>query len=74
MIQIERERADLSVQLITLTDRLEDAEGTTDAQVQYKNNRYIFICCFKYCLYFFNLLTSIMKSLFLQFVDKIFRL
>eukprot|EP01083_Nonionella_stella_P130195 395117_1 len=30
--RIERERADLSVQLISLTDRLEDAEGTTDAQ------------------------------------------
>ncbi|VDM85650.1 unnamed protein product [Strongylus vulgaris] len=30
---IERERADLSVQLIALTDRLEDAEGTTDSQV-----------------------------------------
>lgn len=32
-LQIERERADLSVQLIALTDRLEDAEGTTDSQV-----------------------------------------
>lgn len=31
--RIERERADLSVQLIALTDRLEDAEGTTDSQV-----------------------------------------
>lgn len=31
--QIERERADLSVQLIALTDRLDDAEGTTDSQV-----------------------------------------
>ncbi len=32
-LKIERERADLSVQLISLTDRLDDAEGTTDAQV-----------------------------------------
>lgn len=34
-LQIERERADLSVQLISLTDRLEDAEGSTDAQVRH---------------------------------------
>ncbi len=33
-LQIERERADLSVQLIGMTDRLEDAEGSTDAQVR----------------------------------------
>ena len=32
--RIERERADLSVQLISLTDRLDDAEGSTDAQVR----------------------------------------
>ncbi len=43
--QIERERADLGVQLISMTDRLEDAEGTTDAQVSTK------LAMFVHCLY-----------------------
>lgn len=37
--RIERERADLSVQLIGLTDRLEDAEGSTDAQIEANRKR-----------------------------------
>ncbi|MCP9260508.1 Paramyosin [Dirofilaria immitis] len=37
--RIERERADLSVQLIALTDRLEDAEGTTDSQIESNRKR-----------------------------------
>jgi len=37
--RIERERADLSVQLITLTDRLDDAEGTTDSQIEANRKR-----------------------------------
>ncbi|VDP31451.1 unnamed protein product [Soboliphyme baturini] len=37
--RIERERADLSVQLINLTDRLEDAEGSTDAQIEANRKR-----------------------------------
>jgi len=39
--RIERERADLSVQLIGLTDRLEDAEGSTDAQIEANRKREI---------------------------------
>jgi len=39
--RIERERADLSVQLISLTDRLEDAEGSTDAQIDANRKREI---------------------------------
>jgi chromosome segregation ATPase len=39
--RIERERADLSVQLIGLTDRLEDAEGSTDAQIDANRKREI---------------------------------
>uniref|UniRef100_A0AC35EXB7 Uncharacterized protein n=1 Tax=Panagrolaimus sp. PS1159 TaxID=55785 RepID=A0AC35EXB7_9BILA len=36
---IERERADLSVQLIAFTDRLEDAEGTTGSQIESNRKR-----------------------------------
>jgi len=37
IIQIEREKADVSVQLISLSERLEEAEGGADNQVIYHN-------------------------------------
>lgn len=37
IIQIEREKADVSVQLISLSERLEEAEGGADNQVCYHN-------------------------------------
>lgn len=37
--RIERERADLSVQLIGMTDRLEDAESSTDQQLDANRKR-----------------------------------
>lgn len=36
--QIERERADLSVQVIQLSERLEEAEGGAESQVSLKTN------------------------------------
>jgi hypothetical protein len=33
-LQIEREKADLSVQVIQLTERLEEAEGGAESQVR----------------------------------------
>lgn len=35
-LQIERERADLSVQVIQLSERLEEAEGGAESQVSLK--------------------------------------
>lgn len=35
MLQIEREKADLSVQVITISERLEEAEGGAENQVTY---------------------------------------
>lgn len=39
-LQIEREKADLSVQVIQLSERLEEAEGGAESQVNIKR------CCF----------------------------
>jgi len=36
VIQIEREKADLSVQLISFSERLEEAEGGAESQVIYQ--------------------------------------
>lgn len=33
LLQIEREKCDLSVQVITLSERLEEAEGGAESQV-----------------------------------------
>lgn len=38
MIQIEREKADVSVQLISLSERLEEAEGGAESQVSTINS------------------------------------
>lgn len=35
LLQIERERADLSVQVIQLSERLEEAEGGAESQVSF---------------------------------------
>lgn len=37
-LQIERERADLSVQVIQLSERLEEAEGGAESQVSLRMN------------------------------------
>lgn len=40
-LQIEREKADLSVQVIQLSERLEEAEGGAESQVNTTNLIYI---------------------------------
>lgn len=40
--QIEREKADLSVQVIQLSERLEEAEGGAESQVRYQFG-YVFL-------------------------------
>lgn len=38
-MQIEREKSDLSVQVIQLTERLEEAEGGAESQVRVRISR-----------------------------------
>jgi hypothetical protein len=47
MLQIEREKADLSVQVIQLVERLEEAEGGAESQVSV-TSPYL-TSFFKYC-------------------------
>lgn len=43
MLQIEREKADLSVQVIQLSERLEEAEGGAESQVNNQAPLHIFL-------------------------------
>lgn len=39
--QIEREKADLSVQVISLSERLEESEGGVESHVKKKNSHFL---------------------------------